>query len=224
MHQLKRSKESVERIGRLETLWSEKKIKVEESQQDALAHPIGATSRLSFEWWNEQNIQHIQWAKKLWGNSKVTEFIGGPFNQKECLERLSTECRRSLSDGYQYWPLFTKIDHLFIGVCGLQRYEGETSQAHGFSNMVEVGFHLLPEYWRKGYAMEAADAVISYALDKFDAVYGGHHPSNKASSAALLRLGFVCVGKEFYPITGLMHPSYIICRDNNKNLNSVDNS
>ena len=49
----------------------------------AAAHPIGFTNRLTFQWWNDQNIKHVQLANHLWGNEEVTRLIGGPFNQEQ---------------------------------------------------------------------------------------------------------------------------------------------
>jgi RimJ/RimL family protein N-acetyltransferase len=42
-----------------------------------------------------------------------------------------------------------------IGICGLVKRAGLDD--------VDIGFALLPEYWRKGYAYEAASAVMAYA-------------------------------------------------------------
>jgi len=65
-----------------------------------MTHPIEPTnSRLTFQWWNEQNPKHIQYATQLWGNATVTQLIGGPFNQTQIIARFTKEC--------QYWSLFT---------------------------------------------------------------------------------------------------------------------
>lgn len=74
----------------------------------------------------------------------------------------------------------------------------------------EIGFHLRPMYWRQGYAMEVAEAVIYYAFSVLQAkgLFAGHNPNNIASSKVLLKLGFQYIGDEFYEPTGLYHPSY----------------
>ena len=43
-----------------------------------------------------------------------------------------------------------------------------------------------------------------------DAVFAGHNPRNAASRRTLLKLGFRYTHDEFYPPTGLMHPSYVL--------------
>ncbi|HZI65889.1 MAG TPA: GNAT family N-acetyltransferase [Thermoanaerobaculia bacterium] len=46
-------------------------------------------------------------------------------------------------------------DSVPIGICGLVKRAGLED--------VDIGFALLPEYWGKGYAYEAASAVMGYA-------------------------------------------------------------
>ena len=170
----------------------------------AQRHPIGTTQRIEFRWWNENNESDLRLATKVWGNAQVTAMIGGPFNEMQVMDRLAKECKRRAVEGFQYWPLFSRTttgattgattgdqNDNFIGVCGLQRYTGETAQSRGLMNVVEVGFHLLPHCWRQGFASEAATQVLKYAFDTLhvDAVYAGHHPSNTASGCAIRKLG-----------------------------------
>jgi len=74
----------------------------------------------------------------------------------------------------------------------------------------ELGFHLRPKFWRQGYAVEAARAVIDYAFSLLnaDSLFAGHNPKNTASARVLGNLGFEYIGGEFYEPTGLYHPSY----------------
>ncbi|KIY62529.1 acyl-CoA N-acyltransferase [Cylindrobasidium torrendii FP15055 ss-10] len=61
----------------------------------------------------------------------------------------------------------------------------------------DVGFTLLPGWRGKGYATEAAKAVMKYALEEHNVqeVIGLCEPDNAASCKALARLGFVQWGK-----------------------------
>lgn len=90
----------------------------------------------------------------------------------------------------------------FVG-CGLRPYDPE-------NDVYELGFHLVRSAWGKGYASEAAEAMIEYAFNKIRAkkLFAGHHPENTASRKRLEKLGFVYIHDEFYPSTGLQHPSY----------------
>jgi RimJ/RimL family protein N-acetyltransferase len=135
----------------------------------------------------------------------VTKLISrtGQFTEQEISQRLTTEMANDQEHGLQYWPFFLKQDGVFIGCCGLRPYPAEAGSA-------ELGAHLLPEFWRQGYAREASFAVIAYAFQRLGlrALAAGHNPQNAASARTLLQLGFVRTGEEYYPPTGLLHPSY----------------
>lgn len=108
---------------------------------------------------------------------------------------------KGAQDIHTDWPIFTLSSDELIGCCGLQAYR---------KNEYEIGFHLLPKFWRKGYAVEVASAVINYAFSilKTDALFAGQNPHNTASAKILRKLGFHYIGDEFYEPTGLYHPSY----------------
>lgn len=74
----------------------------------------------------------------------------------------------------------------------------------------ELGFHLRPKFWRQGYAVEAARAVIDHAFSTLhaDGLFAGHNPKNTVSAKVLSIVGFEYIGDEFYEPTGLYHPSY----------------
>lgn len=99
------------------------------------------------------------------------------------------------------WPIFELTSSELIGCCGLRPYA---------NNEYEIGFHLRPKFWGKGYATEAANAVINYAFEVMGAesLYAGHNPNNTVSKKLLRKLGFSYMGDEFYEPTGLYHPSY----------------
>jgi len=71
-----------------------------------------------------------------------------------------------------------------IGMCGLvNRDELEHP---------DLGFAFLPEFWGKGYAMEASKAILNDAVitHKLKVILGITLPENKASNCLLTRLGF----------------------------------
>lgn len=167
------------------------------------------TSRIGFSKWKKDDIQL---AALLWGDPAVTRFIcaSGKFNEEDISARLEKEIHNEREYQVQYWPFFELSSGALIGCCGLRPYRG---------NQYEIGFHLRPQFWKKGYATEAATAVIGYAFSvlKAEALFAGHNPNNVASSKVLRKLGFRYIGDEFYRPTGLYHPSYelrpIFCDD-----------
>ena len=110
--------------------------------------------------------------------------------------------------GVQYWPLFLRKGERFVGCCGLRPYDLS-------KGIFELGVHLLPMFWGKGYAREACARVIRLAFDDLGcpSLFAGHNPRNVASARLLLDLGFIHTHDELYPPTGLEHPSYTLNRD-----------
>jgi len=56
---------------------------------------------------------------------------------------------------------------------------------------LEVGYHILREYWGRGYAPEAAQAFIKYGAENsdFDSIISIIHRENKNSIAVALKNG-----------------------------------
>ena len=160
------------------------------------------SDRIQFSTWKDTDFAH---AKSLWGDNEVTKFIGGPFSEDMIQSRLRLEIQNQAQFKIQYWPLFLKTDGSFIGCCGLRPYKQDET-------IREMGFHLCRQYWGYGYATEAATKVMEYAFRtlKVSKIFAGHNPKNEQSRRTLLKLGFRYIGDEYYPPTGLNHPSYEI--------------
>jgi RimJ/RimL family protein N-acetyltransferase len=94
-----------------------------------------------------------------------------------------------------------------VGCAGLRLYRPD-------ERIYELGFHLRPEYWGRGLAEEAGSAAAAFAFGTLGAkaLFAGHHPANAASRRVLAKLGFRFTHEEFYPPTGMMHPSYLLQR------------
>lgn len=163
------------------------------------------TARLRFAWWEDVD-QAL--ARALYSNVKVTELIGGPFDDAQIAGRLAEQRRTRSEHGIQYWPIFLSETNSFVGCCGL-RPRTDTPQ-----RTFEIGFHLAQEHWGKRLAAEAATSVISHAFGSLgaDALFAGHRPGNESSRKAILRLGFVFDYEELYAPTGLIHPRYMLPR------------
>lgn len=162
------------------------------------------SERLGFRLWTEADLPL---AMGLWGDADVTRLIGGPFSEAQVRERLTKEIATQKAFGVQYWPIFLRVTDEHIGCCGLRPYKPD-------DKIYEIGFHLCKTAWGQGYGQEAAQAVIGYAFDSLGAarLFAGHNPANVASRKLLMKLGFQYTHDEFYPPTGLMHPSYLLTR------------
>jgi [ribosomal protein S5]-alanine N-acetyltransferase len=161
---------------------------------------LPSTERLIFRRWSEVDFDL---ARSLWRNAEVMHYLGGPMSDEKLKARVLREIENDARYGFEYWPIFLREGDAHVGVCGLKPYRPEERQ-------YEIGFQILPQFWRRGYAYEAARAVVDFAFRTMnaDALFAGHHPDNGASRALLERLGFECIGTHFFEPTGLDHPWY----------------
>ncbi len=100
------------------------------------------------------------------------------------------------------WAICPKGEEKLIGTICLWNLNPENQVA-------ELGYTLHPDLWGKGFASEAAAAVIDFGFAKMGAVYleAGCMTGNDASIRLLQKQGFVKTGTEDkYEIFGLCRP------------------
>jgi RimJ/RimL family protein N-acetyltransferase len=85
--------------------------------------------------------------------------------------------------------VITLADGRLVGACGLARFDRKAP---------EVGYWIGVAFWGRGYATEAARAVIDHAFTAsgHDAIHGAARISNPASRRVLEKCGFQWVGVE----------------------------
>lgn len=162
-----------------------------------------STGRIGFRHWRDDDLPL---ALALWGDPRVSEFLGGPFSAQQIRARLDSEIALQREQQFQYWPIFLLDGGVHAGCCGLRPYDAA-------ANILELGFHLRPEHWGRGIGVEAASAVIRYAFTTLcvSGLFAGHFPENARSRALLIKLGFEYRGMKVYPPTGLLEPTYLLC-------------
>ena len=168
------------------------------------------TIRLGFSVWSKKDLLE---ASELWGNQEVTKFIvaDGKMSKEQIYEKLKKEIETYNIANVQYWPIYFIETNENVGCCGLRPYDSK-------NNIFEMGIHLKEKYWGKGIAQEACSAVIEYAFNTLgvNGLFAGHNPKNIASAQLLKKLGFTYTHDEFYPPTGLQHPSYLMTKEDFK--------
>lgn len=119
---------------------------------------------------------------ELNADPEVIQYTGDPSfksvdEAKAFLENYSDYKRNS----YGRWAVILKETNEFIGWCGL-KYQDE-----GF---VDLGFRFFKNQWRKGYASEAAKAVLRYGFEtlKLDEIIGRVVSGNISSVRVLEKL------------------------------------
>ena len=162
------------------------------------------TNRLGFRQWRQDDISN---AIGLWGDHDVTKYFDarGKLSEDQVQERLVKEIMNQKNHGVQYWPIFLIESNVHVGCCGLRPYDLS-------KQIYEIGFHIRSKHWRRGYGREAAVVIIGYAFNtiKAHALFAGHNPKNDISRHLLEQLDFCYTHDEYYPLTGLNHPSYLL--------------
>ncbi len=86
--------------------------------------------------------------------------------------------------GFGLWLVENRADGVPMGMCGLLKRDTLED--------VDIGYALVPEFWSKGFAMEAAAAVLSYGKSEFGMkrIVAIVSPQNDSSIRLLEKLGF----------------------------------
>jgi len=84
-----------------------------------------------------------------------------------------------------HWGITLHGDDTVIGHCGWYAWDRSNRR-------VDIGYHLTPSQWGKGYATEAARAMIGWCFDNLDVhrVQGDCTDGNIASERVMLKCGF----------------------------------
>jgi RimJ/RimL family protein N-acetyltransferase len=107
----------------------------------------------------EFTLDDSQNLSKVLSDPEAMQYYPEPFNQ----EKVEKWIRWNLDNYKKYnhglWAVILKDEESFLGDCGI------TMQLIDQEQVPEIGFHILKDYWNKGYATEAAIACKHYAFD-----------------------------------------------------------
>jgi len=114
-----------------------------------------------------------------------------------------------IDNGVGRWAVIEKQSGSFIGWAGLKLMR-ETINGH--VNFYDIGYRLIRQYWGKGYATEAAKAVLDYGFNQLnlDNIYGMTAIDNLASKNVLQKIGLTYVNN--FDHAGLRHSWYQLSR------------
>ncbi len=118
----------------------------------------------------------------------VMTYLGG----KVPLRSVRYEVRWYIQDharhGHTFWVIERRRDHGLLGFAGIIRVAEADSPLDG---KLEIGWRVRADMWRRGYAQEAAEAVIDWAEWELpgDWLYARIHKDNQASQGLARKLG-----------------------------------
>ena len=131
-----------------------------------------------------------------------------PYDENGTVRWLNWSLENYSKYGFGLWAVELKSSGEFIGDCGItmQNIDGQT--------LPEIGYHIHKNYWRKGYAKEAASAVRDWLFRStdFGEVYSYMTGSNIASYSTAASIGMKRV-KKYSDSDGTEYYVYKITRE-----------
>lgn len=126
------------------------------------------------------------------------------FSDEEAKEWLKRQITRYQEDHMGLWAVILKETGEMIGQCGLT-WQQVPEQVDPSGRVPEIGYLFRKEFWRHGYALEAASACREYAFSKLklQKVYSIIRDNNIASQNVARKNGMTVTGifmKHYYGI------------------------
>lgn len=151
------------------------------------------TDRLLLRAWRMDDLMDFYSYASVPG---VGEMAGWPHHEN--LETSRTILKRFIKEDWTYALVF-KENPQVIGSLGVQHPWTEELAKYKNLEIRELGFVLAKEYWGQGLMMEACQAVLEVAFNKWklDAVTCSHFATNHQSQRLIKKLGFKYKQTEF---------------------------
>ena len=161
------------------------------------------TERLYLRTWRPSDAEAYY---QLNQNSCVSEFLAFPVAREYAAQFVIDMNVRFEKFQYTFWAVEEKISEQLVGFVGLQAL----MDALPFAPGVEIGWRLAYPFWGKGYATEAAIAVVEYAFTALgiNEIVSYTVPANVRSQRVMEKIGMQRVeGGDFaHPRLPVDHP------------------
>ena len=160
------------------------------------------TDRLKLRQWRSDDYPTFA---AMSADLRVMEFFPNPLTSDES-DALASKIEALIAEkGWGLWAVEIKDGQKFAGFVGLH----EPMMDLPFSPCVEVGWRLGYEFWRQGYATEAANASLKFAFETLELteVVSFTATQNLRSQVVMKRLKMQNTGNNFdHPKVPIGHP------------------
>jgi ribosomal-protein-alanine N-acetyltransferase len=148
--------------------------------------PTIETARLRLRPWRAGDAEAYA---EMRADPRVGEFLGGPKPREESIAMVARLTALLDERGYGWWVAEVTATGAFAGTIILQEIPFE---AH-FTPALEVGWHLVYDHWKHGYASEGGRALIDHAFGALgrDRVVAITAATNVRSQRVMERIGMV---------------------------------
>jgi RimJ/RimL family protein N-acetyltransferase len=155
------------------------------------------TDRLRIRSWREDDFDAYA---AMNADPRVMKFFPGVLSRDESRLRFARGSARLAEHGYGFWPVEVIGGAPFIGMVGLANPD---FSAH-FLPAVEIGWRLAAEHWGRGYATEAARAVVAFGFERLalPEIVSFTTVTNRPSRRVMEKLGM-----RHAPGDDFLHPS-----------------
>lgn len=142
------------------------------------------TPRLILRTWQDSDLEPFSSINK---DKQVMEFFPATLSTEETREFIKKLTTHFEEHGYTFYATELKETKELIGFCGLLYVNFNAP----FSPTTEIAWRLSSKHWGKGYAPEAAKAVLDYAFTslKLDKIVSFTVPENKKSIRVMQKIG-----------------------------------
>ncbi len=142
-----------------------------------------STARLSAYKINENDIDKFI---TMHTNPEVMSTLGGLRTTQQSYENLDWNLRQWKENGFGLWMFYLKDTKEWVGRGGLRRVEV------GGHEEIELGYALMPQFWKQGLATEISKACIEIAFEvaRLENIVSFTLTTNKASQRVMEKVGF----------------------------------
>lgn len=160
------------------------------------------TPRLKLRQWQPDDYPAFA---AMTADPQVMRYFPAVLSQEESNQMADKLAALITEKGWGFWAVEQKQRAEFIGFVGLHE---QTQQIPG-APFIEIGWRLSRQYWRQGYAAEAANRALAFAFDelKQSSVYAFTTKQNLPSRGLMEKLGLLNTGQDFnHPALDSDHP------------------